>query len=49
MTDYATASVEDGKKSFVQKPEKPDQEQFDKDIKIAQDEHAAVKEQIVRC
>lgn len=49
MTDYATASVEDSKKNFVQKPEKPDQEQFDKDIKIAQDEHAAVKEQIVRC
>lgn len=49
MADYATAYVEENKKSFVQKPEKPDQEQFDKDIKIAQDEHAAVREQIVRC
>lgn len=48
MADTATLSVEDGKKNFVQKPEKPDQAQFDANLKIAQDEHAAVRDQIVR-
>lgn len=44
MADY-----EDGKKNFVQKPERPDQVQFDKDFKTAQDEHAAARDQMVCC
>lgn len=49
MADTVIVLVEDGKKnSFVQKPERPDQAQFDASLKIAQDEHNAVREQIVR-
>lgn len=48
MADTVIVLVEDGKKNFVQKPEKPDQAQFDADLKIAQDEHNAVRDQIVR-
>lgn len=47
MADTVTLSVEDGKKNFVQKPEKPDQAQFDANLQTAQDEHAAVRDQIV--
>lgn len=41
------AATEDSKRNFVQKPEKPDQELFDKNLKIAQDEHAAAREKLV--
>lgn len=47
MADVSGSAPEEGKKHFVQKPEKPDQELFEKNLKQAQDEHAAVRDKLV--
>lgn len=41
------ATTEEPKKTFVQKPEKPDQAEFEKNLQKANDEHAAVREKLV--
>lgn len=40
------ATTEEPKKTFVQKPEKPDQAEFEKNLQKANDEHAAVREKL---
>jgi hypothetical protein len=42
------ATTEESKKTFVQKPEKPDQAEFEKNLQKANDEHVAVREKLVR-
>ncbi|CUS12016.1 unnamed protein product [Tuber aestivum] len=47
MTDIATPSVALGTgKNFVQKPEKPDQIEFEKKLKAAQEEHDEVRQRL---
>lgn len=41
------ATTEEPKKNFVQKPEKPDQAEFETNLQKANDDHAAVREKLV--
>ncbi|KAI5838239.1 hypothetical protein DFP73DRAFT_503393 [Morchella snyderi] len=40
------ATTEEPRKTFVQKPEKPDQAEYEKNLQNANDEHAAVREKL---
>jgi len=52
MTDIAAPSsaapgTADTGKRFVQKPEKPDQIEYEKNLQVAQEEHDRVRQQLV--
>jgi len=51
MTDIATPSAALGTanpgKKFVQKPEKPDQVEYEKNLEAAQEEHDKVRQKLV--
>jgi hypothetical protein len=46
MSTVSTPSFESGKK-FIPKPEKPDQAEFEKNLKAAQQEHDNVRQKLV--